>query len=838
MKEITTLFPNSIKKNIVSSWVTPIKEAVHGPVPDFVSNKTQEVIKSLGIEKLYRHQSQSINYTYSGGNVAVVTGTGSGKSLCYQIPLIDSYLINPENTSLLLFPTKALSADQFSKFLQLSNVSNKIFPDKIHPLSIGIYDGDTPKSQRKLIREKTNLLITNPDMLHIGILPHHTSWARYLSNLKFIVIDEMHVYKGVFGSHFANLLRRLDRILDFYGSSPQFILTSATIGNPKILAESIIEKEVFLIENDFSKQNQKQFIFYNPPIINPRLGLRKGMLEETYRISNILRLEKIQTIVFGRSRNSVEKLLIKFNQDNSANNNTVSAYRSGFLKSERRKIEAGLRSKEIELIVSTTALELGIDIGSVEAIILMGYPGSLAKFFQQAGRAGRNNNDSICMMIASASPLDQFFIRHPEFIKGKSPEHVRIDPNNQFLLFNHLKCAAFELPFKENEHFGSVDWCQTRTYLEILRDIGLLHERDKKFFWISDQYPAKQTSLRSISGNPIILKINKNNKISQIGEVDQKSAKKIIFPGSIYLHNGRTFQVNSLDLNTHVADLSPIKEVYFTEPEIRVKTKIEKLLLSIDFGPYKKEYGEVKIEETVIGFNKFSWGTRELLGQQSLDLEPDYLSTKGLWISFTIDIVSKLRALNLWTNDKNEYGLNWESIREKIMKRDEYKCQNCGKPSSKHILNVHHIKPFRSFIPQSNANQPNNLISLCKNCHRLVENNIRTRSLLNGLTYGISHIAPFYLNCDIHDLGYSYDENIFDYQNPGIIIYDQFPGGIGLSKGLFSKTEILLGALKDLAENCLCNDGCPSCVGPPGENGVGAKPGVIELLKAIIENNK
>jgi DEAD/DEAH box helicase domain-containing protein len=834
MKDFNILFPNFIKENITSTWVNPKKEAVYTPFPKCITIKTQEIFNSLGIENLYKHQTQSINKLYSGKNVAIVTGTGSGKSLCYQIPLLDSYIRNPLNTSLLLFPTKALSSDQFSKLNQLSEAVENSNEDESHTFSVGIYDGDTPKSRRKNIRDKANILLTNPDMLHLGILPHHPTWMRFFSNLKYIVIDEMHIYKGVFGSHFTNLIRRMGRILEFYGSSPQFILTSATIGNPKSLAEKIIEKKVIVVDKDFSKQNAKYYVFYNPPISNARLGLRKSMLGETFQISKLLYSENIQTLIFGRSRNSVEILLRKIINSDLNNKHAVSAYRSGFLKDERRKIEAGLRSKELKTIISTTALELGIDIGSVEVVILMGYPGSIARFFQQAGRAGREEENSICIMVASASPLDQFFIRHPEFIKEKSPEQALIDPNNSFLLFNHLKCAAFELPFKKNDHFGSIEWDHTSQYLTILEEIGMLHEKNDKYFWNSDLYPANQISLRSILGNPFILINITDEETKQIGEIDQKSAKKMIYPGAIYLHNGWIYRVQSLNFETHIAALIKTKDVYLTEPTVHVSTKIEKEILSIDLDSYKKGYGEIKIEETVIGFKKLSWDTGELLGQHDLDLESDDLITKGLWLSFSEEIINKLRILKLWTNDKNNYGSNWEIIREKVIKRDKKRCQICGSTFSHTQLHVHHIKPFRSFKSLSKANRINNLISLCKRCHRLAENNIRTKSLLNGLIYGISYIAPLFLNCDIHDLGYSYDEKIgFDSKNPGVIIYDQFPGGIGLTEDLFSKTEVLLRSLKQLVEDCSCFEGCPSCVGPPGENGVGAKQGIIELLNAI-----
>jgi len=828
-------FPKFIQENVTFSWINGKKDAKFVSFPDEITLIIKSVYRNLGINRLYKHQADSIHHIFKGKNVVIATGTASGKSLCYQLPILNSIVQNITNTSLLLFPTKALSADQYKNLdNQISTLlkGNSYFSKD---LSVGVYDGDTPYSKRYAIRNKANVIITNPDMLHLGILPHHPSWEKLFSNLKFIIIDEIHTYTGVFGSHFSNVIRRLKRITQFYDASPQFILTSATIANPKILAERIVEEKFEVIDNDHSKQNEKKFIFYNPPIINNELGVRKSMFDETYQIAQLLLNQKLQSIIFARTRKAVERLLMKFNTLSSKNHFNISAYRSGYLKNERRKIEAGLKSGEIDIVISTTALELGIDMGMVDAIILMGYPGSISRFLQQSGRAGRDENKSLSIMVASSSPLDQFLIRHPEFIKDKNPEKGLVDPDNPFILFNHLKCATFEIPFNQHDEFGLLKWEQLHEFLSILENIGILFHEHGKYFWKSDKYPSNEISLRSVLGNPFTLLINENGENLQIGEMDQRSAKKMIHPGAIYLHNGQTFIINTLDLENTMAQLSEFNANYYTEPIIKIDTSIENQLCFENFESYCKGFGEIRIIENVIGFKKIVWDTNEVIAYEELEMGSDELQTKGLWITFSNKIIDHLKGLNLWTNANNEYGSKWEVIREKIILRDQNICQLCRKTYSSDELHVHHKIPFRAFLSKKVANQSENLVSLCPTCHRIAEKNVKMRSVLSGLGYAFSHIAPVFLLCDRHDLGYTFDVKIgINGQNSGIIVYDQFPGGIGLAENLFFRVEDVFCYLKDIIEQCPCTDGCPSCIGPPGENGIGAKKGTLELINKTL----
>jgi len=414
MNSALTNFPDYLKNNIVASWVELEKPAKFDEFSINRSEEIQELLAHIGIQQLYKHQAQSIQAIQAGKNVIISTGTASGKSLCYQLPIISSILEDFESTSLLLFPTKALTSDQMKGFQDLITYVNSHFTKKI---GLGIYDGDTTSSRKTTIRNNSRIIFSNPDMLHIGILPHHTLWQSFFARLKYVVIDEAHVYSGVFGSHFVNLLRRLKRIAAFYKSEPQFILSSATVSNPKRLAQTLIEDDVTVFDEDHSPKGRRIFAFYNPPIVNEELGIRKSMFNESIEISKHLLSKKLQTISFVRSRLSVEMLMHKIQNIVGESKYTIAPYRSGYTKSDRRRIENGLKEKKIDLVIATTALELGIDMGMVDGILLNGYPGSITRFIQQAGRAGRKNNKSYCLLVASALPIDQYIINHPDFIR-------------------------------------------------------------------------------------------------------------------------------------------------------------------------------------------------------------------------------------------------------------------------------------------------------------------------------------------------------------------------------------------------------------------------------------
>ena len=493
-----------------SIWRTPPPrpEQPH-PFPDDLPAALRDALSQRGIHSLYGHQYEAWSHIRTGKNIVLATGTASGKTLAYNLPIITWLLTNTDARALYLFPTKALAQDQLSGLHQLRA--------SIQNLQSAIYDGDTPQSQRALIRKNARIILSNPDMLHTGILPHHTNWADFFRNLRFIVIDEMHTYRGVFGSHVANVIRKLKRVAKFYGAAPQFILTSATIGNPKELAERLIELPVELIDHDGSSRGERHFLLYNPPVIDEALGLRKSSMMESVRLTQDLLANDIQSVVFARSRRSVEMMLTYLQtppdlhpsgtsrspSPNSAKHSQreqnlgrawegqIRGYRSGYLPSQRRGIEKGLRDGTVKAVVATNALELGIDIGGLGAAVLVGYPGSIASVYQQSGRAGRGEAPALSVLVASANPLDQFLAHHPDYFFGQSPEQGLINPNHLLILLNHLRCAMFELPFQKGEDFGLLKAENVKEFLDVLTSNNEVHLSQEKYFWMSDFIPPR-----------------------------------------------------------------------------------------------------------------------------------------------------------------------------------------------------------------------------------------------------------------------------------------------------------------------------------------------------------
>jgi DEAD/DEAH box helicase domain-containing protein len=793
-------------------------------------------LSALGINQLYSHQLEAFNTILSGGNVVISTGTASGKTYCYNLPVFNNLLANPETTALYLFPTKALTADQLNKIHELNS---KIIQTNHQPLSSvispAIYDGDTSVNERNQIRSKANIILSNPDMLHIGILPHHTIWDRFFQNLKYVVIDEIHIYRGVFGSHLANVIRRLKRIASFYGSHPQFILTSATIANAKDFAEKIIEQPVSLVDQDGSAYGKRNILLYNPPIINKDLGLRNGIISETVKIADAFFANQVQTIFFTRSRKTVEITLRNLQSAYENHTSEMHGYRSGYLARERRLIENGLRDGSIRAVVSTNALELGIDMGGMDAIVMMGYPGSIAAFRQQSGRAGRLKKDSISLLLASSSPLDQFIINHPEYLFERSPENALINPNNPLILLDHVKCAIFELPFMEGDVFGSLTWADIKQYLEFLVLSNEAYARSGRYVWMKDVYPANQISLRSASAQPVLLLCNHNGDQRSIGEVDQESASWMVHPGAIYLHEGVSYFVDKLNFAEHTAQLSLTNVDYYTEPKKDIDIQKVKEIKSEKRENNQKNLGEILVTSKVTGFQKIRWFSYEILGLEPLDMPKSELNTIAYWFTLAPDLIQDLRQRNLWRNDQNDYGLEWQKIRKKVRSRDEFRCQVCGVVESGSEHHVHHKVPIKAFTDSHVANQLDNLVTLCSNCHQRTEQNVRIRSGLAGLGYILSHLAPIILMCDEKDLGVFADPQAkWAEQQPSIVMYDQFPGGIGLSESLYEHDRECIRDAYEAVKQCSCRDGCPSCVGPAGENGLGAKEPTLAILELLI----
>lgn len=839
----------------VAAWQTfPGRAARLVPFPGELHPALVGALQEQGIAALYTHQAAAWECVQAGQHPVIVTGTASGKTLCYNLPVLDRLLREPQARALYLFPTKALAQDQKEALSALlSSLGGSTRPPLLPALPVATYDGDTPASARPAIRARARVIISNPDMLHTGVLPRHASWVELFRDLRFVVIDEMHTYRGVFGSHVANVIRRLKRIARFYGSSPQFVLTSATIANPVELAERLVEEPVVLVDDDGAPQGARHFVIYNPPVVNADLGLRRNVLLEGVQLAEDLLQQNVQTIVFARARRAVELIVRYLHQGSSlapspsfaslpqAARGRVRGYRSGYLPRHRREIERGLREASVRTVVATNALELGIDIGGMDAALLVGYPGTIAGTWQQAGRAGRQAVDSsgreassLAVLIASASPLDQFLAHHSDYFFGRSPEQALIDPDNLLILLEHVRCAAFELPFVEGSGFGRVDGRRVAEFLRFLGEAGVLHRSGDRYFWMADQYPAANVSLRSASAETVVLEAGQGDSRTTVGQVDLASAHWMVHPGAVYLHEGQSYLVEELDLEQHIARLRRTDEDYYTEPRSDTTVQLVERWGQEEARGAIKAYGEIKVTRQVIGYRKIRWLTQEQLGVEALSLPPTELLTSGYWLAPMEQTVALLRDQGLWTNDANEYGPNWLVQRDRARARDGYRCQACGILEEERAHHVHHKVPFRTFGSYLEANVLPNLVTLCPACHRRVETAVRMRSGLSGLAFVLGHLAPLFLMCDSGDLGVHADpQSLLAEGHPAVVIYDQVPGGIGFSERLFRLHPELMDRAYEWVTACECADGCPSCVGPAGEGGIGGKRETLALLEAL-----
>ncbi len=621
--------------NITHWQKIPAREAQYADFPGIIHPDLISVLQARGIKKLYTHQASAIDAVLKKKNVVVVTPTASGKTLCYNIPVLNSLIANPEARSLYLFPTKALSQDQLDELYSISSALNR-------NIKTYTFDGDTPASARKAIRSAGHIVVTNPDMLHQGILPHHTKWIKLFENLQYVVIDEIHHYRGVFGSHLANIIRRLKRICKFYGSDPQFICCSATIGNPKELAEKLIEAPCELIDNNGAPRGEKHFILYNPPIVNYELGIRRSVVNETKKLAEKFLAAKIQTIVFARSRLRVEILvtyLKEIMQKLGKPGRLIRGYRGGYLPLERREIERGLRNGEILGVVSTNALELGIDIGQLSVCLMAGYPGTITSSWQQAGRAGRRTETSVAILIASSTPIDQFIINHPEYFFGRSPETGIVDPNNLIILMSHLKCAAFELPFEDGERFG-VD--ATQEMLSYLEDHGVLHHVGNRWHWTSEIYPAQEISLRSASPENFVI-IDTTYEDRVIGEVDYFSAPMLIHEDAIYIHESRQYHVDKLDWERRKAYVREVDVDHYTDAQSKTDLKVLDVFESLSVKGGLKAHGEVSVTTVTVAYKKIKFHTHENIGMGNVHLPELEMHTTAYWLEFDDGTEKKLQ---------------------------------------------------------------------------------------------------------------------------------------------------------------------------------------------------
>jgi DEAD/DEAH box helicase domain-containing protein len=758
----------------------PAREAKFRSMPAWVTSTLREAYLAKSIHDLYSHQAVTAEGVRNGKNVVVVTPTASGKTLCYNLPVLHAVLENPDTRALYLFPTKALAQDQLAELQDLA----KRLDDRF---GVFTYDGDTPSDARKAIRERGQIVLTNPDMLHTGILPHHTKWMRLFENLRYIVIDELHTYRGVFGSHLANVLRRLKRVAKFYGSEPQFICCSATIANPGELASQLIEKQLEVIEENGAPAGEKLFVFYNPPMVNRNLGIRRSYINEATRVAKEMLGRKLQTIVFANSRLHTEVILTYLQQANPTKpgqTDTIRGYRGGYLPGERREIERGLRDGRILGVVATNALELGIDVGSLDACVMAGYPGSIASSWQRAGRAGRRTGSSCAVFVASSAPLDQFIVQHPDYFFDSSPEHAHIQPDNLEILVNHLKCAAFELPISAGERFGNVNLPEL---CEQLGDAGFLHQSGGDWHWIDEAYPADTISLRSVtSDNFVIIDTTGEDrgKPEVIGEVDFSSALTTVHPKAIYIHQGQQYHVEHLDFDKRKAYVKPVNVDYYTDAirytQVRVLEVGEEQAIS---GPACRAHGDVLVRSQVVGFKKIKFFTNENVGSGKLELPENEMHTTSFWLTLAQSLLAEL-PFSLSERQSGIFGLLYA----------------LGSMAT--------------------------LLMMCDRRDLGTAVGERPPSAASEINWEEFATAP------------ASDSETKEFFEPNLYIYDAYPGGIGFSEPLYSICGTLVNRTLELISACPCENGCPSCVGPAADLHEKTKEVALAILARLCEDTQ
>jgi DEAD/DEAH box helicase domain-containing protein len=786
---------------ITAVHLLPAIGASFAPYPDGTDDRLRAALAARGIEQLYTHQAEAFTHILAGRNVVTVTPTASGKTLCYNAPILNAILQDSSTRALYLFPTKALAQDQLAELHALSELVARGSDTEI---GVFTYDGDTPADARRAIRGKAHVVLSNPDMLHSGILPHHPRWAKLFENLRFVVIDELHAYRGVFGSHLGNIIRRLHRICRHYGSNPVFICSSATIANPKELAEGLTERPFELVEKSGAPSGEKFFVFVNPPVVNAQLGIRRSYLSEARRIALEFLKHNLQLILFAQSRLAVEILTTYLKdafQGPPGASDVIRGYRGGYLPNRRREIERGLREGLVRAVVSTNALELGIDIGALDISIMAGYPGTIAATWQRAGRAGRRTTRSAAVFVASSAPIDQFMVRNPSYFFESSPEHALINPDNLHVLLDHVKCAAFELPFSNNESFGHE---AVQEVLSVLAEEGFVHRADGQWNWTSESYPADAVSLRSVSSDNFIV-IDTTHGERVIGETDFTSGPTTLHEKAIYLVEGQLFQVERLDFDGRKAFVRQVDCDYYTNAITYTKVTILDTFASEganglaplafpDRGPTlaqsatadqsgaehqasdrpmsMRSHGEVHVVSRVVGFKKIKFYTNENIGSGELDLPEQQMHTSSYWLTIPAGVMAHLPYA---ADDK--------------------------------------------------------------------------RDGVVGLAFAMRHVAQLLLMCDGHDIGLSIDGGSLDRSTrtgglggipealalePKVFIYDNYPGGIGFSRPLYEMHGLLLERTRDLIAGCPCDSGCPSCVGPEGHTGPHAKQVAARILDVLL----
>ena len=596
------------------------------PLPDWLDGRIARALVARGIAGLYSHQAEAVEALRAGDDIVVVTPTASGKSLCYDLPVLQALANDPAARALYLFPTKALSQDQVAGFRELAGVAGL-------DLAAAVYDGDTPAPIRSTIRSAGQVVVTNPDMLHAAILPHHTKWFQLFEQLRYVVVDEAHSYRGVFGSHVANVVQRLLRLCDHYGSRPQIVCCSATIGNPRELAETLTRRRMTLIDRNGAPAGEKRIVVLNPPVVDRRLGVRPGSVGLARRAALAFLRAGRQTIVFARSRVAVELVLTGLREalrEGRGPLSRIRGYRGGYLPSERRAIESGLRTGDVLGVVSTNALELGIDIGRLDVAVLAGYPGTVAATRQQMGRAGRRQDASVAILVVGPGPVDQFVANHPEYLFESSPEEARLDPTNLHVLLAHVRAATFELPFAAGDQLSGVP---TDELLAFLAEDGHVRQADDgRWYWASENFPASEISLRVAAPENVVIIDTGGPRPRVIGEVDLFSAPTLVHENAIYLHETRQYHVDRLDWEERRAYVRPIDVDHYTQAELAVTLKPLETFASAPAAAAERAHGEVMVSSMATNYKKLRLETHENLGWGKIHLPEIELHTTAYWV--------------------------------------------------------------------------------------------------------------------------------------------------------------------------------------------------------------
>ena len=753
-----------VRPNLTADKMLPPREASHLPFPAAMGRGLTGALRQRGIDQLYCHQARAFEAAMAGKHCVVATPTASGKSLCFHLPVLETVSREPDARAIYLYPTKALARDQEAGLRELMREAGA-------PSSAVVFDGDTPADARRAARERGGIVITNPDMLHAGILPHHAAWARTFQHLSFIVVDELHTYKGVFGSHVANVIRRLLRVAAFHGSRPVLIGATATIGNPTSHAARLFgqpESDIVTVAENGAPQGARRFFLYNPPVVNAELGIRASYVKQAVMLGADLVRAHVPTILFGQSRNNVE-IMLRYLRDKTAGDiapSRIMGYRGGYLPETRRAIEEQLRSGEVLAVVATNALELGIDIGELDAVICAGYPGSSASMWQRFGRAGRRGGLSVCVLVTSSAPVDQFLARDPAFLLGAPVEEARIDADNVEILVQHLKCAAFELPFARGDAFGSLGADETCDALGFLEKHAVLHEANGTFHWAADAYPANHVSLRSVGWDNVVIIDREHDKT--IAEIDFRGAHTMVHEQAIYQHDGECWQVEELDYDNHQAYVRKVAPDYYTDAMTHVQVALleESATGHLGRGAWTSGWGEVSVVEKVVGYKKIKFHTHENAGYGEVRLPEMQMHTTAYWLTLPEDQVLACPGGRAAAIDAlRGVGKALETVATLALMCD-------GRDFGVALGDA-------GPEPEPDANS---------------EKDEKSAKLGRQAVSGGGGKKRGY--------------------DPTLFLYEHVPGGTGLSERVFEQQTVLLASAMDLIARCPCETGCPACVGP------------------------